>query len=49
MLREVNLDHLVVSSDNGHTSSILKYVDYQLQPIAKRKSLHVKDTKDFLK
>lgn len=49
MLREANLDHPVVSSVNGHASRILKYVDYQLQPIAKRKSLHVKDTKDFLK
>ena len=38
----------VISSINGHTSKIPKYVDYHLHPIVKEIPSYVKDTSDFI-
>ena len=47
--KEGNPDRPVVSSGNGHTEIISKYVDYHLQSIVKEIPSYVKDTQDFLK
>ena len=39
----------VVSSVNCHTSYILKYVDYHLQPIVKEMPSHAKDKRFYSK
>ena len=39
----------MISSINGHTSKILKYVDYYLQAIVKQIPSYVQDTTDVQK
>ena len=39
----------VISSINCHTSRMLEFVDYYLQPEAKKLKFYVKDTTDFIK
>ena len=38
----------VISSVNCHSSKILEYVDYHLQPIVREIPFYSKDTSDFL-
>ena len=47
--KEGNPGHPVGSSVNCHTTNILKYVDYHLQPIVKKIPSYVKDIQHFLK
>ena len=44
-----NPGHPVISSVDCHTSNILRYVDYHLQPIVKNIPSYIKDTNDFIK
>ena len=39
----------VIGSVNCQTSNILKYVDYQLQPIVPQIQSYIQDTSDFLR